>query len=481
MEHQGKDNYPVLSDWTFIKGVRENYFLFDFLTINQYRITDFQANLLASCNGSTSLSQISAKFSVTIEKLRFFLKKFEERKLLSLASKPSNLDKKKVNFQIKSPYLKEVHVDVTSSCNLRCKHCYQEPYLAGSISGVDLQTEGVLDLINQMQDLNVARLVLSGGEPFLRTDLLSVIDYAFSQGIFLSTLFTNGTIIDPSIIDYLASYKFPTYIAVSLDGDSPESHDFLRGQGTFQKTISFLKALQRFKDDGAGLQYLVNTIVHRGNYNKLLSMFNLLKSMRVPRWRIAIPRDQGEYARFKSKISVNEAVAFCEYEKLIKEYLRYFPSQSLPMDIQIESIFRTSMLTEKKVNIFSPDQSCCEYKRNAIAIKPNGDITACTAFTNLVLGNIRKNSLAEIWYSTEMQKIKNLSIESVQECKDCQYLAFCGTGCRRMALAKKGSLLAKDESACPVYGFFYECVWPILKQLGVREVLSPRLSYDLVE
>lgn len=480
MKYQKKYDYPVLSEWKFLKGVRENYFLFDFLTGHQYRLTDFQANLLAHCDGSITLSQLSERFSVTIEKLTFFLKKFKKKGLLRFVLRPLHQEKKKINFQVKSPYLKEVHIDITSACNLRCRHCYQEPYLTNSISGIDLKTKEILDLLNQMQNLNVAKLVLSGGEPFLRPDLLSVIDYAFSKGIFLSTLFTNGTVTNSSIIDYLASYQFPTYIAVSLDGDNSKSHDFLRGQGSFQKTISFLRILQELRNHGARLQYLVDTVVHRRNYKRLLLMFSLLKSIGVPRWRIAIPRDQGAYTRFKLEIGANETEVFYEYKKLIKEYLNYFLNQSSPMDIQIESIFRTAMLIRKQVNVFALNDSCCEYKKNALAIKPNGDITACTAFTNLVLGNIRRKSLAEIWYSAETQKIKNLPIGAVQECKDCQYLSFCGTGCRRMAFAKKGSLFAKDESACPVYEFFYEWIWPILKQWGVKEILSPRLSYDLI-
>ncbi|MGB2762272.1 MAG: radical SAM protein [Minisyncoccales bacterium] len=471
MEYLKEKYYPVLSEWTFLKGVRGNYFLFDFLSAKEYRVTDFQANLLVYCDGSTNLSQLFEKFSVSREKLTVFLKKFEVEALLKFTSETS-ASSKMAKLQIPPPYLKEVHVDVTSACNLRCRHCYQEPYLNPLSSGTDLRTEEILNLLDQMRELNVTKFVLSGGEPFLRTDLLEIIDYAFSQGIFLSTLFTNGTIANSSIVNYLSSYKFPTYIAVSIDGDDSESHDFLRGQGSFQKTIDFLKLLRSFKYQGARFQYLVDTIVHRRNYKKLLSMFNLFRSIGVPRWRIAMPRDQGSYTSFKSEIGVNETEVFSEYEKLIREYLTYFRNigNYLPMDIQIESIFRTSMLTKKRINVFFLSDSCCEYKRNAIAIKPNGDVTICTAFTNLALGNIRENSLAEIWYSDKTQKIKNLSIGEIEECKDCQYIAFCGTGCRRMALDKRNSLFAKDESACPVYEFFYEWVWPILQQQGVKIV-----------
>jgi radical SAM protein with 4Fe4S-binding SPASM domain len=471
MESLVKQDYPVLSDWIFIKGVRGTYFLFDFLTRTRYSLTDFQANLLSACDGTINLSQLAEKFLVSQEKLTVFLRKFEVENLLQFVSHSSTLNKRKPDLRIKPPYLKEVHLDITSYCNLRCRHCYQEPYLNSSILRNDLSTEEIIGLIHQMVDLNVAELPISGGEPFFREDLPEIIDFAFASGVFVSMIFTNGTVQNHNIIDYLRSMRFPIEVAISLDGDTPESHDFLRGKGTFRKTIEFIKIMDGLKDHGSQLKCVVNTIVHRRNYQRLLSMFKLLRLLGIPVWRISMPKEQGLYARFKNRIGINETEVFPRYEELIVEYIDYFRDHPDPMCIQIESIFSTAALRRKKITLFSPNDSCCEYKRDSLTVKPNGDVTACTTFTNLVLGNVRQKPLAEIWYSSETQRIKTLPIREIKECKDCPYLSFCGTGCRRMALDKKGSILDKDETVCSVYGFFHERIWPILQRMEVELIL----------
>ena len=179
-----------------------------------------------------------------------------------------------------------------------------------------------------------------------------------------------------------------------------------------------------------------------------------------------MPRDQGSYARNRNELELDLENVLSEYEKFIFWYLekgRFISG----MDIQIESYFRTALIKGKKVSIFKPESSCCEYKKQALAIKPNGDVVACTAFTNLIIGNLQQKSIREIWYSEKMQKLKQIKVSCVKECTDCEYLYLCGTGCRMMSLSKTGSLFSKDESACKLYKFFHERITPILYDFQV--------------
>lgn len=167
----------------------------------------------------------------------------------------------------------------------------------------------------------------------------------------------------------------------------------------------------------------------------------------------------------KLKINVGEVLS--EYERFIFWYLEEGKSIS-DMDIQIESFFRTSVIKGRKINTFKKDSLCCEYKKQALAVKPNGDVVACTAFTNLVIGNLQQDSIGEIWYSEKMQKIKQIKVSCVKECIDCEYLYLCGTGCRRMALSKTGSLFAKDESACEIYKFIHNKIIPMFNEFQLQ-------------
>ncbi|MFA6896686.1 MAG: SPASM domain-containing protein [Patescibacteria group bacterium] len=187
----------------------------------------------------------------------------------------------------------------------------------------------------------------------------------------------------------------------------------------------------------------------------------------IYRWRVSLPRDQGSFTENYDKLKINVGEVLSEYEKFIFWYLEEGKLIS-DMDIQIESFFRTSVIKGRKINTFKKDSLCCEYKKQALAVKPNGDVVACTAFTNLVIGNLQQDSIGEIWYSEKMQKVKQIKVSYVKECIDCEYLYLCGTGCRRMALSKTGSLFAKDESACEIYKFIHNKIIPMFNEFQLQ-------------
>ena len=136
------------------------------------------------------------------------------------------------------------------------------------------------------------------------------------------------------------------------------------------------------------------------------------------------------------------------------------------MSVQVESIFRSSILKGEKINTFLKKSSCCEYKLNALAVKPNGDVTICTAFTNLVLGNIKESPISTIWRSKQMQDLKQLKVGKIKDCLNCPELFLCGSGCRKVA-SDNGGIMNKDESACKIYKFFNAEIIPIFKNLGL--------------
>jgi len=228
-----------------------------------------------------------------------------------------------------------------------------------------------------------------------------------------------------------------------------------------------VNAILDMQKAGSKVKLAINTMTHPLNLNRLKQMFVRLSDLGVQRWRISLPRSQGAFVENAGKLNVEPAKAFREYEKFIKWYLDEGMHIS-DLDVQIESFFRTALIRKKEMSIFTPDSCCCEYKKEALAIKPNGDVTACTAFTNMVIGNITKDAIKDIWLSDRMQAIKRMKVSEVKECVGCEYLYLCGTGCRRMALADHGSVYSKDSSICEIYAFFHKRIIPMLSGLNLR-------------
>jgi MoaA/NifB/PqqE/SkfB family radical SAM enzyme len=137
-----------------------------------------------------------------------------------------------------NPRFRFALVLLTNRCNLACKHCYVE---SGPKGHEGLERHRVLRLIDEMSEqYGQMYFSLSGGEALVRTDdCLAVLEKAVEQHHV--QLVSNGTLISPEIAAQLARLKIA--IKISLDGAGPETHDWMRGQGSFADTMRGIENL----------------------------------------------------------------------------------------------------------------------------------------------------------------------------------------------------------------------------------------------
>ena len=121
----------------------------------------------------------------------------------------SNKPFDKSNTRIETAY-----IHVTNKCNLHCLGCYSDNELRNKED--DLTSENMVNIIEELGKAGVKNLVISGGEPLFRKDIVHLARYAKEKnGIEKITLITNGTIGNKKIYADLAQYI--DTIAVSLD------------------------------------------------------------------------------------------------------------------------------------------------------------------------------------------------------------------------------------------------------------------------
>ncbi len=461
--------FPALNNCR-VRGCKDDFYLQNYKTGEEFVLDSVQANVLYECNGVLSVEAIANRLVIPKEDLQIFLSGFEDNGLLVLGPEPTNQSFGKLGT---SPILREVHCDITGNCNLFgvCKHCYGRASFQAD-GNEDLSLEAVESLVNQMSAMNVADCVLSGGEPFCRKDLPEIIGLLDDKAVHITGIFTNGTIERSDVFEALSSRQIKTFFFVSLDGASARVNDFMRGPGSFAKTILFIKSAI-----AAGFPVVVNTMVIKQNVDHLHSMRVYLEQLGVHTWRLSTPREQGEAIVNSELIMPEWSKVFRSYQSLISHSL----SSTDRMKIQIGSIFRTDMLRDKVYYLFSPSSSCCEYKRWSIVVKPNGNIVPCSAFDNMVFGNIRENRLEDVWFSESVQAFKNLPV-SKTDCKECKLLGICGSGCRKIAYELCGSVFAKGGQSCPLYEFARDVVLPMLEGEGVvaKKLRKPvPFKYDI--
>jgi MoaA/NifB/PqqE/SkfB family radical SAM enzyme len=127
----------------------------------------------------------------------------------------------------------------------------------------EIPLEEIQPAIHEALDLGLTGIKLTGGEPFLRNDLIDFIKFFHEKGLEIQ-IETNGTLIDKDMALKLRRFKGMS-ISVSLDGPSAEAHDKLRGVGgAFDQT---LRAIEFMVKEEIPIQIVFS--LYRGNLSSL--------------------------------------------------------------------------------------------------------------------------------------------------------------------------------------------------------------------
>src|SRR4249919_583657 len=173
--------------------------------------------------------------------------------------------------------------EATMRCNLHCEFCYVGDLL--NIEG-EWRQELTLDSLRRaFPDQPGFQVSLTGGEIFMRKDIMSVLDLFREKGYSCGYLTTNGTIINEERAEALASLAaagFLKHISVSIDGPG-ELHDKARGvKGTFERTAAGLRNLQAAaKKAHAPLRVSINTTVAHETLDALHEMVGVAEELGV--------------------------------------------------------------------------------------------------------------------------------------------------------------------------------------------------------
>lgn len=195
---------------------------------------------------------------------------------------------RKLHLLGQSPWLSSAKLKLVDGCNLRCFMC---EYWKGRRQG-ELDTEEVLKLLDDLRALGCEKVHLTGGELFMRRDVLALLRHASGLGM-RTNLTTNGTLLDRETIKALLGVPVRS-VTLSVDSPVGRIHDAVRGRkGAHAKTTRSLDRLlesRSVRDGKAKTRVRVNTVVSRKNYRSLVEMGAFLRERPVDGW-LLIPMD----------------------------------------------------------------------------------------------------------------------------------------------------------------------------------------------
>ena len=224
--------YYVLCDDVYIVDGRVKSCIYDLKNAKLYSINKVLADKLNLINdGKLGEEDVEYEFKNILDSL-------VDRELVKLSDLPK---KNRIEeLKEKDSRCHFAWIEITSKCNLRCIHCYNES---------DVRCESVMSLenfckiVDLLVGMSVPKIQIIGGEPFFDRQILkNMLDYVIGKFEFIE-IFTNATMIPETWFDYLK--KNDIHIAVSVYSYDKNMHDKVTGtKGSLGRTNQAIKKLK---------------------------------------------------------------------------------------------------------------------------------------------------------------------------------------------------------------------------------------------
>ncbi|MNW41969.1 Antilisterial bacteriocin subtilosin biosynthesis protein AlbA [compost metagenome] len=303
----------------------------------------------------------------------------------------------------------DVLIALTERCNLTCKHCSMN---ATSIKNDDkLSYEDIIHIVDQLVELKVKKVILTGGEPMVRNDFFNIIKYIKENTHLSIGVMTNATLINKDNIDELV--KFSDYLDISIDGVDEETCSVIRGKGVFNRVVSSVKMLKNREYKNLSL-----SMVETPNNSKFVNRFyDLCKELDV------IPAVRKfEYI---GRAVENKEVLNKVYSAVTTPTLNGGISKNIKKD---EKQARRN--NEPRIKM-----GRCGALRKSLSINHNGTILPCSLLNKEEdsLGNIFETELRSLLDTENLtnlssyKKLDRLEALPNQECSTCNVKYFCLT------------------------------------------------------
>jgi AdoMet-dependent heme synthase len=310
--------------------------------------------------------------------------------------------------------------NLTCQCNMHCAHCYLDAGRQGDER--ELDTSEAKRVIDQIACVSSPLLILSGGEPLLRNDLLEIAEYGKERG-FRMALGTNGTLITPRMATRLKAAGIQK-VAISIDSATPEEHDRFRGvRGAWKRAVDGIHASQE-----AGMGVQMNTTVTLQNYDEIDAIIDLGESFGIRDFQLffLVPTGRGRSI---------EDITPQMYEAMLRGIVARVKETDLAIRPTCAPQFMR-IAAQMGVQRDAWGRGCIA-GQSYCRIDPFGEVTPCP-YLPLGLGNVRETAFAEIWNSSEvLARLRDIN-QLRGKCGRCEYRARCG-GCRARAYSLTGS------------------------------------------
>lgn len=318
---------------------------------------------------------------------------------------------------INEPTISSAYFHITNYCNYHCIGCYSNNSYRNNSE--DLSTEDIIGILRSLRSLGVINLIISGGEPFIRQDIIHILRTAKRDLGFENIIVgSNGSLIDANLFHSLVGII--DSLVIAIDGYSEENPSFIRDKGSFEKSI---KAIRLAKENNIPVSILPT--IHNKNYLHMTEYLKLSNELQVPLSFSILTCDR-KLKPFDEYV-INE-------EDFVDLVMRSTSSQEMniadtPLDLQRISF-----------------TDGCGAGRTLISVDARGNVYPCHMlhFEEFNLGNLLHDPLNHFKSGQSVFPYRNSYVEEKEGCKECNFRFFCGGGCKARAYLEHNDIMGMD-------------------------------------
>ncbi|OGV68888.1 MAG: 12,18-didecarboxysiroheme deacetylase [Lentisphaerae bacterium RIFOXYA12_FULL_48_11] len=339
--------------------------------------------------------------------------------------------------------------NVTTRCNLACRHCYA--FSDTPAPSPDLSTSEGITLIDDLASFGSPVLLFSGGEPLVRQDLPELAEYAISKGM-RAVISTNGTLITDQVAARLKSVGL-SYVGISLDG-LKEVHDtFRRQKGAFE---SALRGIRNSRE--AGIKTGLRFTITRHNTGDIPGIFDLIEKENIPRvcfyHLVYSGRGSNLQAEDLDHIETRRIVDLI-IDRTASMYARGLKLEVLTVDNHCDGPY-LYMRMQREGNPRAEDVMKLLKMNGGNStgigigcVSWDGTVYPDQFWRNQPLGNVKERPFSKIWTDLSnplMAGLKDKRNHVTGRCAKCRFLDICGGNFRARAEAVTGEIWGCDPA-----------------------------------
>jgi AdoMet-dependent heme synthase len=323
--------------------------------------------------------------------------------------------------------------EMTQACDLVCLHC--RACAKPARDPAELSTQEARLLLDRLAAVEVPLVVLTGGDPATRPDLVELVTYGHSRGLHVGLTPSATPRVTTTLIRDLAAAGLDR-LAVSIDGADAATHDAFRGvAGSFAHSLRILDDARRY-----GLSTQINTTVHDGSIDQLAAIAALVKELGSVLWSVFFIVPTGR-ARARM-MPTPERV-----EATLHELADIAERETFTVKTTAAPHYRRVLLERRKAGKVAGRDTVREASRvndgrGFLFISHRGEIYP-SGFLPISCGNVRSSDPIHVYrYHPTFRALRDASAFT-GKCAVCEYREICG-GSRARAHALTGWMLASD-------------------------------------